>query len=56
MSLTDLNSPKKIDLDVEKMSLIDHLDSINSFSELTDPGNSREILLFRYPERRTAKL
>ena len=56
MSLIDLNSPKRVVLDIEKFSLIDQLDDISSFDGLSSGNNSREILLFRYPVKKPVNI
>jgi len=44
-------SRNEVELDIEKTSLLGDLDKIISWSE-SPGGSTREILLFRYPQRR----
>jgi|AntAceMinimDraft_15_1070371.scaffolds.fasta_scaffold90732_3 hypothetical protein len=52
MTTNNVISLKEVELEVDKKSLLRNWDSISSIGNPAFETNSREILLFRYPDRK----
>jgi hypothetical protein len=52
MTSDNINSLKEVELEADKKSLLRNWDKISSIDSPVFETNTREILLFRYPEKK----